>query len=161
METVVGVIGLAVGFGSLFAFQNPGEALTELRIAEAVMVALGLVVFLVLLVQRFFYKEMFAFVYAALALGGAICAMIVVLSHNRQPGSFFMVYFFAWMVAHIVKLFWLCCADFGPTSQFQLEQHPLLDTKMKLFIVSGFMVLINMIGFIVQLYILTSTYEEF
>lgn len=160
VETVLGVIALAMGFGSLFSFQDPGVMLTPLRIAEAVMVGFGLLILLLLLIQRFFYKELFAFIYGALALGGALCAMIVVISHDRSPGSFFIVYFFAWMAANIVKLFWLCCADFGPTAPFKLEEHPLLDSKIKLFIVTGFMVLINMIGFIVQLYILTSTFEE-
>jgi hypothetical protein len=141
---------------------NPGRyvPLTSLRIAEAVMVGLGLLIFLLLCVQRFFYKELFAFIYAILVFGGAICAMMVVVSHNTQPGSFFVVYFFAWAMASIVKMFWLCCADFGPSSLFKLEQHPLLDSKIKLFILAGFMVMINTIGFSIQLYILTSTFEE-
>jgi hypothetical protein len=157
---VLAIIGAGFGFGSLYAFQSPGVGLTSLRIAEAVMVGLGLAVFVPLLVQRFFYKELFAFIFAIWAMGGGICAMIVVVSHNTQPGSFFMVYFFAWFAAMVVKLFWLCCAEFGPTASFKLEEHPLLDTKLKLFVITGFLALINLLGFVIQLYILTSTYEE-
>ncbi len=160
IETILGVIGLAMGFGSLYAFQSPGMDLTPLRIAEAVMIGLSLAVFVLLLAQRFFYKELFAFVYAALAMGGGVCALIVVLLHSARPGSFFIVYFFAWFSAMVVKLFWLCCADFGPMARFRLEQHVLLDSRMKIALVTCFMAFVNLIGFIIQLYILTSTFDE-
>ncbi len=71
-----------------------------------------------------------------------------------------MVYFFAWFSAMIVKLLWVWCADFGPVAQFRVEQHVLLDTRLKIALVTGFMALVNLIGFIIQLYILTSTFEE-
>ena len=160
LETVLGVIGLAMGFGSLFAYESPGLALTPLRVAEAVMVCLGLIVFVLLVAQRFFYKELFAFVYAVLAMGGAISATIVVFQHSARPGSFFVVYFFAWFAAMVVKLLWLGCADFGPTAHFRLEEHLLLDSKLKVALLASFVALVNLIGFIIQLLILTTTFEE-
>jgi hypothetical protein len=157
---VLGVIGIIAGFATLHAFQSPGERMTSHRTAEAVMVGLGLAVFVFLSAQRFFYKELFSFIYNLLAMGGAICAMIVVVSHNRQPGTFFVVYFFAWSLAMCVKFFWYCCADFGPTSSFKMETHVLLDSKLKILLLTCFILLINVIGFIVQLLILTTTFEE-
>ncbi len=160
LETVLGVIGLSMGFGSLYAFQSPGIAMSPLRTAEAVMVCLTLLVFVLLVAQRFFYKELFAFVYAVLAMGGAIGATIVVFQHDSRPGSFFVVYFFAWFAAMVIKLLWLCCADFGPTAHFRLEEHLLLDSKLKVAVVACFLALVCLIGFIVQLLILTTTFEE-
>lgn len=124
------------------------------------MIGINLGVFLLVFVQRFFYKELFAFLYAGLVLGGSICAMMVVVAHSPSPGSFLIVYLFAFTAAMSVKLFWLCCADFGPTSPMRLEEQPLLDSKIRLFILTGLVLLVNLIGFAIQLYILTSTYEE-
>ena len=160
IETALGVVGMAMGFFALIEFQNPGVRLSSLRVAEAVMVGLGLAAFVFLVAQRFFYRELFAFVYALLAMGGAICALMVVISHTTKPGSFLIVYFFAWMAAMFVKMFWICCADLGPTSHFKLDEHPLLDTKLKILVLTIFLAFINFVGFVVQLVILTTTYEE-
>ena len=160
LETILGVISLAMGFASLNAYQNPGVPMTSHRTAQAVMIGLMLVVFVLLTVQRFFYKELFAFIYAALSMGGAICAMIVVMLHSRRPGTFFVVYFFAYALAMAVKMFWLCCDDLGPTSSFKLETHLILDSKLKILLVTIALCLFTSIGFIVQLLILTTTFEE-
>ena len=160
LETVLGVIALAMGFGSLYAYQSPGIALSSYRVAEAVMVGLMLGIFIVQAAQRFFYKELFAFAYGALTMSASVCAMIVVVSHTNQPGTFFVVYFFAYALAMAIKMFWLCCADFGAASPFKIHEHTLLDSKLKIWIPTALTLLCSIIGFVVQLLILTVTFEE-
>ncbi len=160
LETILGCIGWIVGFASLAAFQNPGMQLTSLRIAELVMVVIFLMVLIVQAVQRWFYREIFALIYSILAIGGQCCALLVVINHTTSPGTFFVVIFFAWSVAMGVKCFWIGCADLSSTGRFKLIEHPLLDSKLKLWIVTGIALLPNVIGFVVQLVILTRTFEE-
>ena len=160
LETILGVIALAMGFASLHAYSNPGERLSSLRVAEAVVAGLMLAILVAQAAHRFFYKELFAFIYGIVAMGGAICALIVLLQHSLQPGTFFVVYFFAWAMAMAVKMFWLCCADFGPTARFQLDQHVLLDSKLKIWVVTIIFCLLSIIGFGIQITILTKTFEE-
>lgn len=159
-ETALGLIATILGIASLYAFQNPGVPLTALRIAEAVFIGFDLAIFTVVAVQRYFYKELFAFVFAIAAVAGAICAMIVVVSHSLTPGSFLIVFLFGWLMASGVKLLWLCLGDFGPAAAFRVEEHPLFNTRAKLFLLAGVTCLVNFVGFVLQLYILTSTFEE-
>jgi hypothetical protein len=160
LETVLGVIALAMGFGSLFAYQNPGVPMSTYRVAEAVMVGLMLGIFILQAVQRFFYKELFAFAYGILTMGGSLCAMIVVVSHSTRPGTFFVVYFFAYALAMAIKMFWLCCADFSAVSPFKIDDHVFLDSKLKIWVLTALTLVLSVIGFIVQLLILTVTFEE-
>lgn len=160
IETFLGVVGLAMGYASLAVYSNPGFPLSTLRIVEAVCVGIGLAILAALTVQRWFYRELFALIYGIIAIGGAICAMIVVLNHSQRPGTFFVVYFFCWAVAMGVKMFWVCCAEMGPTASFRLEEHPVLDSKIRILIPTILFCLVNIIGFAVQLSILTTTFEE-
>jgi len=160
IETVLGVIGLAVGYATLAVFANPGIPLTSYRIAEIVFVILFLLVLIFQAVQRFFYHEILAFVYGCLAVGGQVCATIVVFNHGPSPGTYYVVIFFAWMMAMSVKLFWLACVPMDETGRFRVHEHPILDSKLKLIIITIFCLVVNLAGFIVQLIILTETFEE-
>lgn len=159
LETALGCVAWIVGFASLAAFRNPGLPLTPLRIAEGVMVCVILLILAVQLVQRWFYREIFAFIYGILAIGGMSCAALTVFNHSPSPGSFFMVIFFAWAVAMGCKCFWLACGGVN-NGRFNLLEHPMLDTKLKLWIVTILHLVVALVGFLLQLLILTTTFEE-
>ena len=161
IETLLGVFGIAMGFALLSEYENPGVSLSSLRIGQAVMTGFTMGVYAFLMVQRFFYKELFAFLYAVLCLGGAICALIVVVHHKTRPGSFFLVFHFAICMSMGVKMFALCCIDMGQMSKFNLEDHPWLDKKWKLWIIAVFMCLISLTAWGLQLTIILFGYEEF
>jgi hypothetical protein len=160
LESFLGAVAIIMGYVTLAAFENPGRPLTPLRTAEMVMIIITLLILLFQVVQRWFYREIFAFIYGILAVGGSCCALLVIFNHGASPGSFYIVVFFCWTVAMGCKCFWLACVDLSSTGRFELLEHPLLDSKMKLWVLTGVMLAVNLGGFIVQLIILTTTFEE-
>lgn len=160
LESILGGLGIVMGFVLLVSFQNPGLGITSLRTAEIVVTILYLLILLFQAVQRWFYKELFAFLYGIIAVVSQVMAVLVAFLHNSTPGSYFLVFFFAWTLAMGVKCFWLCCIDMEGHSRFRLAEHPWLDSKVKIWIPTVVAVLLNFIGFVVQLLILTTTFEE-
>ena len=82
---------------------------------------------------------------------------IVLFYNTQQPGSFFFTFAFLMFLGQGCNLLMLA---FPKTAKFEVEKHPVLDSRMKIFVVSGVLLICYFVFWVIELVVWTETYIE-
>ena len=156
LETIAGVIMIAMGFANLAAYSNTPQINSTYRIIMGVCCGINLASHAMYIVQRAFYKEIFSFFFQIMCFGAHLCVIIVLFNHSPNPGGFFATFFFMSAMMYGIKFFFIFMQPVG----FDLSEHPIIDSDAKLVILNVINCAAALTGFVIQLVISTSSYEE-
>jgi len=141
METFVKILGVGVAIASLSVFNNGDRQLLSTRIAQIVLLSIIGALYLAMIVQRIFDKELFALAFIALhVIGHWLMVLVTILSID--PGAFLFTYCFLMVLGEYIKIMFLFLAE-------NVEVRWL--TKPILFGVSAFLVVVYLVIIILQI----------
>eukprot|EP01091_Cochliopodium_minus_P020194 TRINITY_DN873_c0_g1_i1.p1 TRINITY_DN873_c0_g1~~TRINITY_DN873_c0_g1_i1.p1 ORF type:complete len:179 (-),score=33.67 TRINITY_DN873_c0_g1_i1:124-660(-) len=157
VESFIKLVALGVGIGSISSFSNNALPHYPFRIGQYTVCAIALLINIILLVQRFFYKEVLAFFFSIFSIVSHAIIFIILFRNNSSPGSFIFTFSFLLFLAQLCSIFMLV---FPKTAKFDPEQHPVLDTRWKIMIVSGLLTTCYFVFWVLQLVIWQNTFIE-
>lgn len=149
MESIIKVVAVGVGIGSLAVFDATDRVLRATRITQIVFMALVGVIILGELVQRVMDKELFALALKGLQfLGHWIMVLVLILS--KDPGAFIFTFCFLMILAELIRICFLFLAE-------NIEMK--FMTKPILFAISGALAVGQLITLILQIVIWLTEYN--
>ena len=110
METLVKLLAIGVGIASLSIYNNKKRVLIGTRIGQIVLMGIVGGLYLAMIVQRIFDKELFALCFSILHLFGH-WIMVIVLILSKEPAAFIFTYAFLLVLGEYIKIMFLFLAE--------------------------------------------------
>ncbi len=123
---------------------------------QCVCVGLCLLLHSVVTAQRFFYKEVFSFLFAIFVVIGNIVMLVVLFQNTGQPGTFIFTFSFCYFLGEGCRCFYYVLKP----PRLDWGAHVLLEESWKRWLLTGIVLVLMAVAWIVQVVIWTTTYIE-